>query len=233
MSRTSVMASFGATLAVAVLATTVAILGARDDSVAAPEPTAAPLTQIPDGFPLAVGWPTDSEGGSYGLEGPGRDIELFAVSPCGVELLKPIGKDSLRARWTNVTDYRSRELLTFADADEAAAYLAESLELFQDCPQDQIDSQGFQSFWRVVPTEMGGESYAVVQTSEFEGAPAVGMQVLHFIRVGHSVLIDTTANEGGAGPDLEADIRGQIAYQSETAAAVVAAMCTFTEAGCG
>jgi hypothetical protein len=187
---------------------------------------------ISNGFPLAAGWPEQSEGGDYGLEGPGRDVELFAYSPCGVEVPKPIGSDSLRAQWSNVTDNRSRELVTFADADEAVAYMAESREFFEGCPQDEIDSQGFQSFWRVIGTEVGGGSYAVVQTEEFEGVPNVHRSVLHFIRVGHSVLIDTTSNEGGAGQDPVADLARQIDQQTSDAAEVVAAMCTFTEAGC-
>ncbi len=188
---------------------------------------------ISNGFPLAAGWPHNRpEGDGSGLEGPGRDVELLAFTPCGVEFPKPIGSDSLGARWSNVEDYRSRKLVTFADADAAVAYMAEGREFFERCPQDEIDSQGFQSFWRVIGTEVGGESFAVVQTSEFEGAPAIGMQVLHFIRVGHSVLIDTTANEGGAGPEPVADRTRQIDEQTADAAEVVAAMCAFTEAGC-
>ncbi|MDQ3484084.1 MAG: hypothetical protein M3445_01505, partial [Actinomycetota bacterium] len=79
---------------------------------------------------------------------------------------------------------------------------------------------------------VGGESFAVVRNTEFDGAPAVGLTVLHFVRVGRSVLIDTASNEVGAGPDLESDIENQIARQVAGTAEVVAAMCRFTEAGC-
>ncbi len=189
-------------------------------------------TLIPDDFPLAAGWPDRSEGDGWGLEGPGRDVELYAFSPCGVELPKLIGTDSLRAKWSNVTDNRSRELVTFADADEAVAYLAASREFFAACPQSEIGGEGSQSFWKVIGTEVGGGSYAVEQTEEFDGYRTTLRQVLHFIRVGHSVLIDTAANEGGAGPDPVADLARQIDEQTTDAAEVVAAMCLFTEAGC-
>ena len=55
--------------------------------------------------------------------------------------------------------------------------------------------------------------------------------ILHVIRLGRAVLVDTTSNEAGAGPDPEADVRRQLDAQTTATATVVAAMCAFTEAG--
>ncbi|GEP36677.1 hypothetical protein NPS01_03400 [Nocardioides psychrotolerans] len=74
---------------------------------------------------------------------------------------------------------------------------------------------------------MGGESWAVVRTSELRGSPAIGLEILHVIRVGSAVLIDITSGE-----DMEEGSEEQVASQTDAAADVVAAMCAFTEAGC-
>ena len=81
-------------------------------------------------------------------------------------------------------------------------------------------------------TAEGGESWAVVRRQEYDGHPAVGLEILHVIRLGRAVLVDTTSSEAGAGPDPEADVRRQLDDQTTATAGVVAAMCAFTEAGC-
>lgn len=52
------------------------------------------------------------------------------------------------------------------------------------------------------------------------------------VRFGRAVLVDTAANEAGAGLDPEADVRRQVHQQPRATAEVVAAMCSFSEAGC-
>ncbi len=80
---------------------------------------------------------------------------------------------------------------------------------------------------KVNRTAVGGESWAVVTHYEFDGAPAVGLTVVHVIRLGRAVLIDMTSNEG-SGPDGTA----QIQEQTNATVDVVSAMCVFTESGC-
>ncbi|MDQ4052849.1 MAG: hypothetical protein M3237_09125 [Actinomycetota bacterium] len=189
--------------------------------------------EVPEDFPLAAGWPKDSEPGRrYGLTGPSASLEPFDLAACGASVPTPAATGVLRARWANPEDYRSRELYAFSDADAAVRFIDDVVDFYSGCPREDT-GDGFTTVRQVRMTGVGGQSYAVIQTSEFDGAPAVGMQVVHLIRVGHAVLIDVAANEGGAGPDLEADSQGQIDAQTTATADVVAAMCRFTEAGCG
>lgn len=184
-------------------------------------------TPAPADFPLAAGWPTDSEPGpDYGLTGPGRDVQVVeGPSVCGTN--GPGGYfDRLAARWANPEDYRARLLLAFTDADAAIAYQGAFLKRYRDCPRDP-GSDGYVSIHDVRRTQVGGESWAVVRTSELRGSPAIGLEVLHVIRVGSAVLIDITSGEG-----MEEGSEEQVASQTDAAAEVVAAMCAFTEAGC-
>lgn len=183
---------------------------------------------IPADFPLAAGFPTDSEpGGDYGLTGPGEDVEVpDGPESCGTGLPAAGSVDRLAARWANPEDYRSRVLLAFADADAAIAYQDDFLDPYRACPRDP-GSDGYVSINDVRRTAVGGESWAVVRTSEFQGSPAIGLEVLHVVRVGSALLFDITSGEGMAEGAEE-----KIASQTDAAADVVAAMCAFTEAGC-
>lgn len=189
---------------------------------------------IPDDFPLAAGWPdeeTVEPGPRNGLEGPGRQVAALRFEACGGQLDDPGSRDRLGARWTNVEDHRSRELRSFADAGEAAGYVAALVGLYRSCPTEER-GDGYTRVTEVRRTGVGGGSWAVVRGTEREGAPAVGLEVLHVVRLGRAVLVDAAANEGGAGQDPEADVRRQIRYQIRATIDVVAAMCAFTEAGC-
>ncbi|WP_341923780.1 hypothetical protein [Nocardioides psychrotolerans] len=183
---------------------------------------------IPAGFPLAAGFPTDSEPGpDNGLTGPGEDVEVpEGVDVCGSGLPTAPSIDRLAARWANPEDYRSRVLLAFEDAEAAIAYQGNFLQSYRSCPRDP-GSDGYVSLNDVRRTAVGGESWAVVRTFEFQGSPAIGLEVLHVVRVGSAVLVDVTSGEGMAEGAEE-----QLASQTAAAAEVVAAMCAFTEAGC-
>ncbi|WP_309648140.1 hypothetical protein [Nocardioides sp.] len=183
---------------------------------------------IPAEFPLAAGFPTDSEPGpDYGLTGPAEDVEVLdGVDVCETGLPAARSVDRLATLWANPEDYRARVLLAFADADAAVAYQGEFLQRYRDCPRDP-GSDGYVSLHDVRRTAVGGESWAVVRTSELQGSPAIGLEVLHVVRVGSAVLIDITSGEGMLqGSD------GQVTAQTAASAEVVAAMCAFTEAGC-
>ncbi|MEJ7831447.1 MAG: hypothetical protein WKF79_00895 [Nocardioides sp.] len=189
-------------------------------------------TSVPTDFPLASGWPGEWElGGRYGPQGPSTSIDEFDYVACGSALVPPAIAGRLRASWSNVEDFRSRELLVLVDADQAVAFMGDVASFYEACPEEDSDD-GYTSLRQIRATQVGGQSFAVVQNTEFDGAPAVGLAVLHFVRVGRSVLIDTASDEGGAGLDLESDIENQIAEQEADTAEVVAAMCRFTVAGC-
>lgn len=184
---------------------------------------------IPADFPLDAGWPTDHEpGADNGLTGPGPDVPaLEDVQVCGTDLPVAASLDRLAARWANPEDYRTRLLLTFEDADGAIDYQRRFLDAYRACPRSAQDADGYATVHDVRRTQVGGESWAVVRTFEFQGAPAIGLEVLHVIRLGRSVLVDVTSSEGMAD-----SAPTTITAQTEATADVVAAMCAFTEAAC-
>ncbi len=188
----------------------------------------APDATVPADFPLASGFPERSEPGpGNGLVGPGPDVEVLDVpAVCRRGLPAADAVDRLATRWSGPEDYRSRLLVTFADAEAAIEWQARFLNTYRLCPEE-AGSDGYVSLNDVRRTAVGGESWAVVRTFELQGAPAVGLEVLHVVRVGLAVLVDTTSGEGSA-----AGAEEQLAGQTGSAAGVVAAMCAFTVAGC-
>ncbi|GEP35702.1 hypothetical protein NSZ01_34700 [Nocardioides szechwanensis] len=193
----------------------------------------ADTDDIPADFPLAAGWPDRHEPDDrYGLTGPAPDVPVLeALQACGAALPAAASLDRLGAAWANVEDYRYRLLLTFEDADGAIDYQRQLVDAYRACPRTE-DGESNASLNDVRQTRVGGESWAVVRTFEFLGAPAIGMEVIHVVRLGRALLVDTAANEGGGGPDPEAQATAQIAEQTAETSAPLAAMCAFTEAGC-
>lgn len=212
----------------------VALVGCREQT-APREPESAGTGDIPDGFPLAAGWPDDGAaepGRGNGLTGPTRKLEPMRFVACDDRMaLGAGGTDRLGARWRNVEDYRSRQLTTYATAEDAAAAVAALVALHRACPTEE-GTDGYTTVVDVVRQEVGEDSWAIVHRFELQDAPAVGLGVHLVVRLGQSVLVDEAWNEGGAGPDPDADVRSQVREQLATTSEVVAAMCTFTIDGC-
>lgn len=184
---------------------------------------------IPDDFPLAAGWPdadTVEPGPRHGLRGPNRALEPLTWDLCDTSFAPTGPRDRLSADWNNVEDYRARELLTFADADAAVAFTGSFVAYWRACPR-QDHGDGYESVNDVRPTTVGGESWALVTWAEYEGAPAVGLRVVHVTRLGRAVLVDQSGTEGSR-PSVDQQVDTQITESG----AVVSAMCRFTEAGC-
>lgn len=199
-------------------------------SPAAPDSGERSPHDIPARFPIVAGWPDDDEAEpGLGLEGVGRDLEPLSWELCGDRVSATGARDRLGAAWNNVEDFRRRELLTFDDADVAVAFTSSWVGSWRECPRDDL-GDGHVYVHRVRRTGLGGESWALVRRIEYDGYPAVGLTVVHMIRLGRAVLLDSVSNEGGAGPDPTAEVERQIAEQGEAVAPVVAAMCRFTEA---
>lgn len=196
-------------------------------------PSPSPTRPAPDGhdrvvpadFPLIDRYPSDEgvEGPQYGLERPSRTRPPLDLAPCARAVPLPAHTDLVRAGWDNVEDYRERQLVTFASAPEAAAYVERIAQAYRDCPRHP-DEQGA-TVHRVAPTELGDNGVVVSTRFETpEGWPAVGLVTLHAVRVGSAVLLASTSTEGGAGPDPEADAADQVVRDSAAIAGVVRAM---------
>lgn len=206
---------------------------------AGPRDPAAEPPPIPADFPLAAGWPDESTaepGPQSGLTPPRPDLEhpAFDYVACGRTLPVPAETDRLRTLWSNVEDLRGRQLLTFPDAAAAAVFVGGATEFYRGCGVEPAGSDDLTYTWTVLPTEYGGQSVAASSTPSRAGAPAVGVvRMVHLIRLGRAVLIDTTEGEGGGGgPDLPGLTRSRAEVMALAAAPVVAAMCRYTEAGC-
>ena len=253
--RRNAAAAVAGVAAVAVIAAPIALYAGRDGSSApspapspssttgspdvdvnppSPEPITVLLREIPEGFPLAAGWPDDDQAESeeMGLKGPNRTLDSLPFTMCGNTFDDPEYVDRLRAQWTNVEDYRGRQLTTYADADEAVAAVRALTDFYGACPSEE-GSDGYTRVSEVRRTQVGGESWALVTHYEFDGAPAVGLTITHVIRLGRAVFFDTVANEGGAGQNRDAEIQNQLDAMTSASAQPVSRMCAFTEAGCG
>jgi hypothetical protein len=203
------------------------------------EHSATEAAPIPADFPLVAGWPDDSiaePDPQFGLKPPDPALEhpVFDYRACDRALPVPTEVHRLRAMWANVEDLRGRQLLTFRDAGAAAAFLEGAADFYRACAVEPAGGDGLTYTWTVVPTEFGGQSVAASSTPSRDGTPAVGVvRMIHLIRLGSAVLIDTTEGEGGGGgPDLLGPTRSRAGTMAQAAAPVVAAMCRFTEAGC-
>lgn len=195
----------------------------------------AGTSDIPDGFPLAAGWPDDGAaepGRGNGLTEPTKKLQPMRFVACGDRMVLGGGTDRLGARWRNVEDYRARQLTTYATAEDAAAVVAALVALHRVCPTEERADDGYTTIVDVIRQEVGGDSWAIVHRFEFQDAPAVGLGVHLVVRLGRSVLVDEAWNESGAGPDPDVDVRSQVREQLAMTSEVVAAMCTFTIDGC-
>lgn len=194
-----------------------------------PEPIRVLVKEIPDGFPLLSGWPDDDQAESEeeGRTGPNRRLDSLLFTLCGNAFDDPEYVDRLRANWTNPEDYRDRQLTTYADADQAVAAVDALMDFYRACPQEEEGSDGYTRVTEVRRTQVGGESWALMKGYEFKGAPAIGLEIIHVIRLGRAVLIDQTANEGSI-----ADFELQLDAMTSDSEAPVSRMCAFTEAGC-
>ena len=193
------------------------------------EETTTDRGEVPAEFPLAAGYPPDSDaepGSRTGLHGPAPALDRLdlEVRACGELLATPPDVTGrLEAAWLNVEDFRSRRLVTFADAERAVAHLDEAAAFFRQCGGDA------DSTWTVLQTQVGGQSYAIGRTPTAE----IGqVETIVLVRLGRAVLIDVRSGEGGGGDPDPALVRERAADMAGDAAGVVAAMCTFTEAGC-
>ena len=193
-----------------------------------PEPVASLVKEIPEGFPLAAGWPDDdlAESEEQGLTGPNRRLDSLLFQLCGNTFDDPEYVDRLRANWTNPEDYRDRQLTTYADAGAAVDAVSSLADFYRGCPEEELDD-GYTRIRGVQRTQVGGESWALTQHLEFESAPAISIYVVHVIRLGRAVLIDTSSSEGSKG-DIDVTIAGMTTGTGEP----VSRMCVFTEAGC-
>lgn len=197
---------------------------------APPTPSPTPQSQdhvIPDDFALQSGLPSDGEAepGDHGLEGPNRTLAPIVPEACGAQAALPAHTDWLRAEWTNPEDYRERQLLTFAEVDEARAYAERLIDLFRSCPEEVTSEEtGESRHTTVADSGLGDWSAAASVLYHQQGYPVPGLTTWYVVRVGSAVLLSVTTSEGGAGPDPAQSAADQRTRDGHAIAEVVEAM---------
>lgn len=194
------------------------------------EPAGTVNPAIADTFPLTSRWPDASEAeDGDGIDGPARNLEPLSLTACDTTLPDAPHADRLLARWTNVEDYRARQLTTYATVEDAIVATAEIQKLYMDCPEGETREDGFTPKWAVREGEVGDESFAVLGWDELDGQPTTFGETLLVVRAGLSVLVVAHSGHSGNPQGREDVIVDEISTES---ADVIAQMCAFTEAGC-
>ena len=190
------------------------------------------VTEIPDDFPLADGYPPDT-GSDETLVGPAADVQAFERLDACNELAYPTvdPADRLGVTFTQPEDLRNRELTTYADDASAREALTHLVETYRACTRESFGGPPESvTLTGVRQTGLGDDGYAVVQSYEVDGRTAIGLSQIQAVRVGNALLLSTTSNEGWG--DAEG-INAAVSAEEDTLSPLAAAMCVFAEAGCG
>lgn len=199
------------------------------DSTDAPDEPGSTEPVIADDFPIFDGWPEDAGDGD-GRVGPERTDEALGMEACGVTADEPPYTDRVTARYDNAEDYRSRTLTTYASADDAVAAVAAIRQVFTDCPEGEVRSDGMTPNWAVTDTQLGGESFAILGWDTLDGQRTLYGDTALVVRLGSSVLV--VRHGGHSGAPSGGDDQDAIDRIVQESAPVVSAMCAFTAAGC-
>lgn len=207
---------------------TVAALAPFDSDGTANEPESesdtppAGPTEIPDDFPLAVGLPEGDA--DVTIEGPSADgvgMGEVEVEMCG-RVVWPIlgtagGTRRLVTGALGPEFFDGRELVVHADAEVAGTAMASIRQAAQDCRRSG------NQVWTVLDRDTGYDTV----TMGLSYSDGLGSSVFQVTRVGSARLMVQTYGEGSIESlDSQAD------EVTSTTAAIVAAMCAFTKAGC-
>lgn len=194
-----------------------------------PDPGPTGAGAIPDDFPLLEGWPEEAGDGD-GRVGPARDLEQSSLEACGTSADDVAHEDRLLARYENAEDYRSRQLTTYATADDAVAAVAAIRQVYAACPVGEVRDDGATPHWAVVDTQIGGDSFAVLGWDTVDGELIPFGETLLVVRLGSAVLV--VAHGGHSGAPSGGDDQQAVDQIVQESAPVVDAMCTWTAAGC-
>ena len=185
-----------------------------------PDEPDGPAGAIPDEFPLLDGYPSADTGS--GAVGPTRELAPMALDDCGARVEVPVHSDLLRAGFHRAGDDRERQVVTFADQQQAQSYLESVVAHYEGCGDDEIDGRT-----RLVQTITSMSGYDAAGGAhirwERDGAPVPGIETVAVVRVGSSVLLSTISSDEGAGANGE-HIQEQTQTAFEQVAGVVAAM---------
>lgn len=198
---------------------------ATDDptSTQTQEPTDAVVTQIPDDFPIETGLSTRDVIEHYGPAARGEiGTELEPFTPCGEQIWPADGVDTLDVAVSAPEWWETRQLATYASADEAVAVLEAAREALDGCSSyPGGDAQTLE----VLDGDTGYDDVTFGFSSS-SGMP--GGTVVQLMRVGSAVVLLSASGEYTA--DSIQSGADDLTWASQELATH---MCVFTEAGCG
>ena len=195
-----------------------------ESEAAAPE-TATGSADIPDGLALDIGFVTDAD-----TEVTGPDANINGVSfadLCETRAWPGDGTtDRLAVRLTGIEYAVTRELVTYDDADAAAAAVAALGDAVAACPESpgtDGDSANDRLFQRL-DADTGYESSLTFGFAYREG---IGGTLFQVVRVGRGVLATSAS-----GDFLPASLDSGVPGLTDDNRLVTDLMCPFTAAGC-
>lgn len=180
---------------------------------------------IPDGFPLAAGWP--AAGGGAELQGPSHTLPSLEFTACEATYAGPTYLDRLRANWIGeAEDFRARQLSVYADADAASAAVNGLAAFFSECGTGPVRDDGYSTEYEVIDLDVADEAWAILQRDTLDGAASAFGQTTVVVRDATSVLIlDHSGHAGYPSGDGQESIQSLL----DEAAAVIAALPSIQE----
>lgn len=174
-----------------------------------PEPTHTALTppmdpvpatppRIPEGLPLAAGWPPLTEHGPHdGLFGPSRAVKALRLGSCRRPHVDA-ERDRVTAMRMQPEDLRGRELSMFASVAAAQAYESTVVQSYLECPPDGNlpPVRWTEAPFPVHRADALPDGHVLLMTVGPRGAPAPGAESLIVIRNGAAVLVSEAFDEG-------------------------------------
>jgi hypothetical protein len=228
--RANALAAVGGVAAIALIATPIAVLASGNDR-SAPTPVGTPdrsgVTTIPDGFPLAMGYPDTNENLTPVRVGS-ADL-LSDIAYCEVKAFPATPTQDLASvTYTGGEDYRSRELAVYANEAEAQGLVDQFRATLATCPEETMG--GTRQIYTLVPVAAGDDAVAMAHTYAGPGdGPNLGLEVIEVVRVGNAVLFSSGYGEGNSPGTDPADNAQPFL---DATAPLVGKLCVFAAGGC-
>lgn len=228
--RRNVGAAVASVAALAVIATPFALLAGGDDKADGPTPVAPSetagrwLTEIPDGFPVAVGLGTDPEDGSAPTTGVGEEGGPGPIMLCGEEVWPVEHLDRAWAELFPPAAYRGRELVLF-ESDTAARGAMDALGARLDaCHTETVFSERAGSDQLLLHTRYddGGLGDQTIRFATYWDQ-GIDTDAYQLIRVGNAVALTLDSGEGN-----EETVGGDVARLEKVSANLASEMQVFS-----